>query len=158
MARILIVEDSATQAVRLEIVLAKRNYTVDTAENGRRALDMIQENQPDLVISDITMPVMNGFEMCTSLKNNPDTRDIPVLLLTNLADPDDLIHGLNAQADSYVTKPYDEDYLLKRVAECLKRQRLPQNETRPLEIEFGGKRHIITAGRSQMFQLFLHTY
>ncbi|MEO5362650.1 MAG: response regulator [Magnetococcus sp. DMHC-8] len=162
MANILIVEDSSTQAMRLAFLLESDGHAARRATDGRDALRMIEEAQPDLVISDITMPVMNGFELCTRLKNDPQTRSIPVVLLTNLSDPNDLIYGLNAKADSYVTKPYDDQFLLMRVRVCLQNAwHNPHDrfvEDAPLEIDFGGKQHRITATREQILQIFLTTY
>ncbi|MBF0462643.1 MAG: response regulator, partial [Magnetococcales bacterium] len=162
MADILIVEDSSTQALRLSYLLEGQDHIVRRATDGQDALRLIGERLPEMVISDITMPVMNGFALCTHLKSDPKTRQIPVLLLTNLSDPNDLIYGLNAKADSYVTKPYDDQSLLARVRVCL--QNAQQStydrfvEDAPLEIHFGGRRHRITATREQILQIFLTTY
>ncbi|MEO5351653.1 MAG: response regulator [Magnetococcus sp. XQGC-1] len=162
MADILIVEDSSTQALRLSFLLEGEGHRVRRAVDGRDALRRIAEQRPEIVISDITMPVMNGFELCTHLKSQAETRQIPVLLLTNLADPNDLIYGLNAKADSYVTKPYDDQFLLMRVVACLENARESQYdrfvEDAPLEIQFGGRQHRITATREQILQIFLTTY
>ncbi|MEO5362647.1 MAG: diguanylate cyclase [Magnetococcus sp. DMHC-8] len=162
MAHILIVEDSTTQALRLSFLLEGEGHAVRRARDGQDALRLLGDYRPDMVISDITMPIMNGFELCTHLKNNPDTRQIPVLLLTNLADPNDLIYGLAARADSYLTKPYDDQFLLMRVAECLNPDRpVPpdqQLEDEPLAIRFAGRTHTVTATRAQILNIFLATY
>ena len=161
MNSILLVEDSLTQALRLEFLLQEHNYTVYRAEDGHKALAMMQNQRPDLVVSDITMPGMNGFELCAAIKSNPHFATIPVLLLTNLADPNHVIHGLNAKADGYVTKPYDDKLLLERVASFLSLSNTPntQNlEIGPLKVEFGGTRHTITANRQQILNFFLSTY
>ncbi|MBF0454588.1 MAG: response regulator [Magnetococcales bacterium] len=162
MTEILIVEDSLTQAIRLEYLLQKQGYQVVKASNGVQALEALQRTNPSLVISDITMPEMDGFTLCGQIKKSPQHRGLPVLLLTNLSDPLDIIHGLNAQADGYVTKPYDDDFLLERVAHYLNQPaevRLAcQKVEEPLTIEFSGQTHTIQAGRQQILNLFLSTY
>jgi DNA-binding response OmpR family regulator len=122
---ILIVEDSLTQAVRLEGFLKKNGYATRRAGNGQLALEAIRAAKPDLVLSDITMPVLDGFGLCAAVKADPNLRDIPIILLTNLASPEDIIHGLNAEADGYITKPYEDQFLLDRVAYYLKRAKTP---------------------------------
>ncbi|MBF0135870.1 MAG: response regulator [Magnetococcus sp. DMHC-1] len=159
---ILIVEDSLTQALRLEYLLATDNHVIRRAGNGQQALHMLLENPGNLVISDITMPVMDGFQLCEAIKKNPDLQHVPVLLLTNLADPNDVMRGLDAWADGYVTKPYDDQFLLERVRYFLD---FPEvNRIRdyqaapPLTIDFSGQRHVVTADRRRILNLFLSTY
>lgn len=84
---ILIVEDSSTKAEQLRYILEKRNYSVTAAANGREALIVIAGGKPGLVISDIIMPEMDGFELCRRIKAREETCDIPVMLLTSLSDP-----------------------------------------------------------------------
>ncbi|MBF0183259.1 MAG: response regulator [Magnetococcales bacterium] len=161
MAHILIVEDSATQALRLTYLLQEAGHTVERAEDGLDALQKLASRLPQMVISDITMPRMNGFELCRQIKQDGRTAAIPVLLLTNLAEPQDLLYGLNARADSYVTKPYDDTLLLQRVAACLAGDlsaTAAGGEGEPLTITFKGERHRITASREQILNLFLTTY
>ncbi|MBF0152595.1 MAG: response regulator [Magnetococcales bacterium] len=159
---ILIVEDSLTQALRLEYLLATEHPLIRRAGNGKQALDILAEQPAELVLSDITMPIMDGFHLCEAIKSNPELRHIPVLLLTNLSDPNDIMRGLDAWADGYVTKPYDDQFLLDRVRYFL---HIPAtnriNDFRkeaPLTIEFSGQQHVITADRRRILNLFLSTY
>ena len=112
---ILIVEDSATQAEQLKYLLEEHGYAVAVAGNGKDALASLKAHQPAMVISDIIMPVMDGYEMCRALKQDGMLRDIPVILLTSLSDAEDIVRGLEVGADYYCTKPCDEEHLLSRI-------------------------------------------
>ncbi len=113
--RILIVEDSPTQALVLRHLLEERGYLVDAAASGKEALEILRRHKPTLIISDIVMPEMDGFELTGAIKKDKGLSEIPVILLTALSDPEDVIRGLEAQVDFYLTKPYDDDFLLSKV-------------------------------------------
>ncbi|TSA39180.1 MAG: response regulator [Porphyromonadaceae bacterium] len=85
---ILVAEDSRTQALLLKNLLQSHNFKVGIAEDGLKACDWFSENKPALVISDIMMPEMNGYELCRQIKSNIATKDIPVILLTSLSNPE----------------------------------------------------------------------
>jgi two-component system sensor histidine kinase/response regulator len=121
---ILVVEDSATQAELLRRTLTHRGYTVTIADHGAHALAIVRERPPTLILSDIAMPVMDGYAMCHAIKSDPALEDIPIILLTALSDPEDIIRSLNARADNYLTKPYDEDTLVARIEHLLANQEL----------------------------------
>src|SRR6185503_16287206 len=112
---ILVVEDSPTQAERLRYILEQHNYSVSVAQNGKQALTLLSQHKPTLVISDIMMPEVDGYQLCQQIKTNESLKDIPVILLTSLSDPKDVIRGLECRADNFITKPYDEEYLLSRI-------------------------------------------
>jgi two-component system cell cycle response regulator len=113
-ARVLIVEDSLTQAMLLTHLLEENGYEVTRAASGKEALAFLAGQRPDLIMSDIVMPEMDGYELTAAIKQNAQLADIPVILLTQLSDPEDVIHGLEAKVDFYLTKPYDETFLLAR--------------------------------------------
>lgn len=117
-ATILVVEDNVDLRNFLVQSLADF-YEVMEAENGQEALDRIKEHQPDLVLSDIMMPVMRGDDLCRVLKNNVETSHIPVILLTALNDHDSIIRGLETKADNYVIKPFEVDILKANIANVL---------------------------------------
>ena len=94
-------------------------YHIREAENGKKALEKVKEEQPDLILSDIMMPEMRGDEMCQTLKNNVETSHIPVILLTALGDRESILHGLEIKADNYVVKPFDMDILKANIASVL---------------------------------------
>ena len=116
---VLIVEDSMVQAELLRRILVREGYRVTVAKDGAEGLAAAREEPPKVIISDITMPVMDGFEMCRAIRDDAALKNIPVILLTMLSDAKDVIHGLNAGADYYVTKPFNEQYLLSRIKAAL---------------------------------------
>jgi two-component system sensor histidine kinase/response regulator len=157
---ILVVEDSVIQAELLRRTLSHHGYTVNTAHHGAHALAIVRERRPTLILSDIAMPVMDGYAMCQAIKNDPALQDIPIILLTALSDPEDIIRGLNAKADNYLTKPYDEDTLVARIEHLLANQELRKNARVQIGIElfFAGKKHVIDADRRQILDLLLSTF
>jgi PAS domain S-box len=157
---ILIVEDSPTQAERLRYILEKNRYRFTVARNGREALDRIAVQCPSLVISDIVMPEMDGYELCRHLKQHERFRNLPVILLTSLNDPIDVVRGLECGADNFLFKPYEENYLLSRIGYILANRHLREIEyTRMgLEVFFAGRKFFITSDRLQILNLLLSTY
>ena len=111
---IMAVEDSMVQAKKLKNFFDNNNINNVFFTNAIDAYAAALENVPLLVISDIVMPGMDGYEFCSKLKTHPTLREIPVILLTSLSDPLDIIKGLQAGADNFITKPYEEQYLLSR--------------------------------------------
>lgn len=157
---ILIAEDSPTQAQALRHVLEQHGYKIGVAGTGCEAMEMAPQLRPALIISDVIMPEMDGFELCRRIKTDQDLRNIPVILVTTMSDPGDVIRGLECGADNFVLKPYDERYLLGRVQYALaNRDVLEVSEARMgVELFVNGKRHYITAGRLQILNLLLSTY
>ena len=121
---ILVVEDSPTQALQLQYILEQHDYQVTVLTNGRKALAYMQQHKPTMVISDILMPEMDGYTLCQQIKADANLADIPVILLTALSDPKDVIRGLECGADNFIVKPYDEDFLLSRIQYILANQRV----------------------------------
>jgi diguanylate cyclase (GGDEF)-like protein/PAS domain S-box-containing protein len=157
---ILIVEDSAMQAKILQRKLVQVGYQVAVAGNGARALTIIRQAKPSLIISDIVMPVMDGYELCHQIKADDELRDIPVILLTGLSDPKDIMRGLEAKADSYVTKPWDGKLLLARIESILSGAIDCREEERTgaLDLTYGGETYRITSGRWEIVNLLISTY
>lgn len=120
---ILIVEDEAAIRMGLSAALTRQGYRVITAENGSDALLKAGENHPDLIISDILMPVLDGFEMKKRLGTDPNLASIPLIYLTARTAVEDRIIGIRGGADDYVTKPFDVDELTARVEAVLRRVR-----------------------------------
>jgi putative two-component system response regulator len=118
-ASILIVDDSPASRRLFERILTARGHTVRTAEDGERALASIDQNPPDLVILDVCMPGIDGFQVCRSVKRNQTTRFIPVVLVTGLNDQASRIEGINAGADEFLAKPVDRTELEARVQSLL---------------------------------------
>ncbi|MFZ3049013.1 MAG: response regulator [Desulfatirhabdiaceae bacterium] len=158
--KILIVEDSPTQAEQLKYLLEQQHYRVMAAANGDQAIALLDEHRPVLIITDIIMPKMNGFELCEKIKSDKRTADIPVILLTSLTSPEDVLEGLACGADSFITKPYSKDYLLSNIQQILANSGLRKAERVRIGVEilFAGKRRFITADQQQMLSLLVSTY
>jgi signal transduction histidine kinase len=157
---ILIVEDSPTQAERLRRLIQSMRYIARVAPNGRLALEEIRERKPHLVLSDIVMPEMDGYALCRAIKADEELRDIPVILVTSLMDPKDIIRGIECGADNFIRKPYAEDYLLNRIGHMLMNQKLRKNQNMEIGIALylGEQKHFINADRQQILDLLISTY
>lgn len=116
---ILAVDDETLIRDLYQRLLSKEGYIVDTAKTGREALDKIRKSRPDLVLLDIVMPEVNGYEVCTQMKQDENTRDIPVIIVTALDDREALLTGLRAGANDFLTKPLDAAELTLRVSNIL---------------------------------------
>ena len=124
--RILIVDDVPTNIRVLGPVLREADYQVYVARDGYQALKMVEEVNPDLILLDIMMPGLDGFETCKQLKEKPETRDIPVIFLTARIEDQDVVRGFHAGAVDYVTKPFNTQILLARVRTHLTLRRQAQ--------------------------------
>ncbi|MDC8758958.1 hybrid sensor histidine kinase/response regulator [Janthinobacterium fluminis] len=157
---ILIVEDSPTQAERLRRLIQSAHYGARVAGNGQLALAAIRARKPQLVLSDIVMPEMNGYDLCRAIKSDTTLHDIPVILVTSLNDPKDIIRGIECGADNFVRKPYAEDYLLNRIGHMLMNQKLRKDSSVDVGIALylGDQKHFINAGRQQILDLLISTY
>src|SRR5216684_7812094 len=158
--RILIVEDSPTQAAHLKELLEKQGYSVHHSLNGVDALGIVLDYGPNLIISDIMMPKMDGYQLCREVKKHEKLRDIPFILLTSLSHQRDIIRGLECGADNFITKPYDDEDLLSRVWHILSNTRLRETSDAQAgtEIFFSGEKYLITSERRQILDLLLSTY
>jgi signal transduction histidine kinase len=157
---LLVVEDSATQAARIKYLLESYNYKVEVTENGQKALQWISIHTPSLVISDIVMPEMNGFELCEKIKSDERTENIPVILLTSLSDPEEVIEGLSCGADGFITKPYNKDYLISNIKKLLtEKANLDfKKDNVGIEINYNGKKRLIRTGQQRAVKLLLSIY
>jgi signal transduction histidine kinase len=157
---ILIVEDSPTQAEELKYILEKREFSVSVAADGREALRVMSVRRPQVVISDIVMPEMDGYELCRSIRQDENLKELPVILVTTLSDPKDVIRGLEVGATNFITKPYDETYLLSRIRYLLANMELRRNSKAEINMNvfFSGENYLITADRLQILDLLLSTY
>ncbi|MDG7057225.1 MAG: PleD family two-component system response regulator [Wolbachia endosymbiont of Penenirmus auritus] len=114
-AKILVVDDVLSNVKLLEARLKAEYYTVIVAHDGKEAIDLVAKQQPDIILLDIMMPKINGFEVCKSLKSDPLTTHIPIIMVTALHDTHDRVQGINAGADDFLTKPIDETALSARI-------------------------------------------
>ncbi len=158
--RILIAEDSAIQAETLRRTLVAEGYSVAVAKDGAEGLKMAKEYRPELVITDVLMPEMDGFELCRNIKKDAEMGSTPVILLTSLSDPTDVISGLECGADNFIVKPYNEGHLLARIRQILINRELQKSSRTQIgvEIYFAGKKYFITSERKQILDLLISTY
>lgn len=122
--KILVVDDVAVNVQLLTTYLTSVGYDVCTARDGQEALDKVSETQPDLILLDVMMPKLNGFEVCERLKSDPMTKIIPVIMVTALNEIEDKIKATEAGADDFVSKPFNKLELLTRVKSLLRIKQL----------------------------------
>ncbi|MBF0472367.1 MAG: response regulator, partial [Nitrospirae bacterium] len=113
--KILIVEDILIEAEMLRHILALAGFDIIIAANGKEALELITSTKPSIIISDILMPIMDGYELCRRIKLDENTAHIPVILLTQLIEPHDIIKGLESKADSFISKPFEKEFLINKI-------------------------------------------
>ncbi len=158
---VLIVEDSRLQSAVLRKRLELAGYSVLSAENGVIALEIAQQSHPSIIVSDIQMPLMNGCELCQKLKSDPVLQDTPVILLSTLESPKDIIEGLNAGADDYIAKPYDTRALIAKI-EALQNDSSAFNNDKPqndaMEVNLGDETFHIKADHRQAIRLLVSTF
>ena len=157
--KILIVEDSPVQALKLRRCLERHGYDIQHATDGTAALDLLNEYRPALVISDVVMQELDGYGLCRRIKADDRLASIPVALLTSLSEPIDILRGLNAGADDFITKPYDEQFLLSRVRSIL----MARKPTPDPELAEAIKQYFDSAGdssarRRKVIDLIMSSY
>ncbi len=159
-ATILIVEDSPVQAELLRRAIEAAGYSVIVAGDGAEGLALAKTNPPAAVVSDINMPVMDGYAMCHAMRREAALKDIPIILLTMLSNTGDVIRGLNAGADAYLTKPYNIPSLTARLASLLAfpPPAPPGVERRKVEMRLDGVSHLVDAHGPRMLNLLISTY
>lgn len=158
---VVIAEDSRIQARMLIRRLEEAGHTVRWGETGAQALALARERRPDIIVSDIEMPEMTGYEFCKAAKADAALRTVPFILLSTLSDPIDIIRGLDAGADNYVTKPYEPDYLLGRMQALLATPLEAADDAAAaatLEVTLAGQAFRVKAGRQQVLNLLVSTF
>ncbi|MEO5580000.1 MAG: ATP-binding protein [Gemmatimonadaceae bacterium] len=159
-SRLLLVEDSRTQAEALAAFLETNGYETVTMRDGASALEYVAKQRPDLVLCDVLMPGIDGYEVCRRIKAELGRRIIPVVLLTSLNDPLAIVRALECGADSYVTKPFDPERLLARVASVMASASSADKSegAHPVEIVVSGMPFTIHSGKEQILNLCVASY
>src|SRR4029453_4069590 len=121
--KILIVDDDEDVLLIVQTILDNSGYTVVVARNGREGVEKAIETSPNLILLDVMMPELSGWEVCTTLKSAPETRQIPIAMLTVKSEIRDLITGMQVGADDYITKPFTRKKLLSTVRRFLDEKR-----------------------------------
>ncbi|MDP3396013.1 MAG: hybrid sensor histidine kinase/response regulator [Methanoregula sp.] len=159
--KLLVVEDSRTQAEYLRHILENEGYRVVLAVNGLEALEQIKIDRPALVLSDIIMPEMDGYELCKRIRSDASIAKIPVILVTQLFDPVDVIKGLEAGADNFIIKPFEPQHVYSRIQSVIQMIARSDPDDRSgtgIEVLFANSNHTITASRLQILTILLSTY
>lgn len=120
MSKILVVDDSNTLREMISDLLKGSGMKIDVASNGIEALEKIEISRPDLVVLDIVMPGMNGYELCRKLKSDPKTQNVPVVLCSSKGEEFDRYWGMKQGADAYITKPFHPNDLIGTVKQLLR--------------------------------------
>ena len=144
----------------LRHLLSNAGYDVIVTANGKEALTILETTLPELVLSDIVMPEMDGYELCRTIKHDQRLQKIPVILVTVLYDPRDVVQGLESGADNFIIKPYEEKYLLSRIEIILAGSQAEDTDVAQtgLDLTFSGNTYHITSTRLQILNILLSTY
>jgi len=157
---ILIVEENLTESEHLKHILEQHGHQVSIEHSGQGALDHMRQVRPQLVISAVMLPGVDGYALCREIKADEQLKDVPVVLLTSLSDPTDIIRGIKCGADNFVTKPYNEELLMSRIKYIVlnRELRAGAGAQKGVEIIFGGEKYLITPERVQIVDLLISTY
>jgi len=120
---VLIIEDNPQMVKLVKFILEKNDYSTISAKDGEEGLRMARKWKPDLIILDVMLPGMDGYQVCETLKADPNTKQIPVLMLTALDTGPDFEKALEKKADWYITKPFEAQHLLRRVTYLIEKRR-----------------------------------
>lgn len=149
--KILIVDDVMSNVLLLKVLLTNEKFAIATASNGRQALEQVEKENPDLVLLDVMMPDMSGFEVAQHLKSNPNTADIPIIFLTALNSTADIVKGFQVGANDFISKPFNKEELIIRVTHQISlvaAKRLILSKTEELQR--------IIAGRDKLYSVIAH--
>lgn len=125
---ILVVDDHKTNRIKLSFAVKKLGHTVETAENGQQALNMLRAQGFDLVLLDIIMPEMDGYQMLEQMKNDSALRDIPVIVISAQQEMENVVRGIELGANDYLPKTFDPIFLKARVGACLEKKQFRDQE------------------------------
>ena len=158
--KILVVEDRPTQARMLEYLLTDQGYQVTVKGNGKEGLDAARKDIPALIISDIVMPVMNGYQLCSEVRDDVALKDVLFILVTSLSNPKDAIRGFQSGADSFIVKPYSREDLVSTIQDILATRKLdPKGRGKTSqEIIFQGEKFSVPSDGRRILGLLLSTY
>lgn len=149
--KILIVDDVMSNVLLLKVLLTNEKFAIATASNGRQALEQVEKENPDLVLLDVMMPDMSGFEVAQHLKSNPNTADIPIIFLTALNSTADIVKGFQVGANDFISKPFNKEELIIRVTHQISlvaAKRLILSKTEKLQRTI--------AGRDKLYSVIAH--
>lgn len=144
---LLVVDDDPAIRRILELRLSQEGFTVETAENGRQALDIFEAVSPDLVVLDVMMPLLDGYSTCEQIRLSSD---VPIIMLTALGDPEERVRGLNLGADDYLLKPFSPKELIARIRSVLRRCSLNGSNQDGAELDTPAIQKVICFGKFKL--------
>lgn len=153
--KILIVDDVMSNVLLLKVLLTNEKFAIATANNGQQALEQVDKEHPDLVLLDVMMPDLCGFEVAQRLKSNPDTADIPIIFLTALNSTTDIVKGFQVGANDFISKPFNKEELIIRVTHQISlvaAKRIILNKTEELQHTIAGR----DTGRDKLYSVIAH--
>lgn len=158
--RVLYIEDSPTQAERTRALLEGQGFEVVVARDGEAGLELLRERRHDVVLSDVMMPGISGYEVCRAIKADPELSPTPVVMLTNLEDPREILRAIECGADAYLTKSYASDHLVERLQAVLSsaEARAVRVSGDAMEVRFLGQSITIRPDVEQILGLLLGTF
>jgi DNA-binding response OmpR family regulator len=158
--RILLVEDSANQREALERTLEQEGFEVEACTSAEAALEALPDQHFDLVLSDVNMPGMSGYDLCREIRKLPAYADLPFVILTALGEPRDILNGLACGADNFLTKPWERTALVERIRHVVANRRLRGERRIKLGIELviQGQSFVVTSDNEQILDFLLPTY
>ena len=154
---VLIVEDSISQATRLRYMIEKEGLPCRLARDGRDALNIMKSSRPQLIVSDIRMPNMDGFELCSSMKRDPGLRTVPVVLMTSLSSLKDIAGALQVGADYYFPKDADDAYIVSKIKKLFGVSSREEKETSPFSVTALDEEFSISATKERLFDFLFST-
>jgi len=155
---VLVVEDSLLQAKMLERALTTAGFPVKIARDGVEAWRYLQQTTPQVVVSDIEMPAMDGYELCRRIRSERRFDETPVLLFTNMAAVEDLVAGLDAGADGYLTKPCPPEVLMDRLEAVLSDTRSPAGPDGELQATIAGRSRMLAVEPRRMLSMLVSAF
>lgn len=151
-------EDSKTQALKLGFLLYENGFEPLTAESGEQALAIMKQEKPDLILSDILMPQMSGYDMCQQMKSNYLFQKTPLIFLSALSDTHDILKGLECGASNFITKPYEDKILIRHIEEQLGTDKKHEEDEATVKLVFEGVEYHISAPKKLILEILVTTY
>jgi two-component system, sensor histidine kinase and response regulator len=163
---ILLVEDTITQSLIMQHLLESHQFKVSTARDANKALEFLLSQRPDLILSDVSMPEMDGYELCQRVKSSPDTNSIPFVLLSSFHDASEILNVVNCGADYFMLKRFDEKYIVGGLEDALRSCRAEASAKvsqsapalEPITITGNGADHLITGNQLQLANMLFSAF
>lgn len=160
MSKILVIEDSPTQAAEISFILESAGFDVETRDTAEAGAQQITGDAFDLILTDLVLPGMSGIDLCRQVKADPQTRDLPVVVITASGDATDVLRGLEAGADGYLSKGRDPDDIVDRIKRILQQPDSPMasDDEGPVTVSALGHKFRVTASRQQLLNVLVSSF